>query len=46
MSSGFNIDRDHPLKMAYGTNGTDGFENANVRADGKLKWDGQCHQIA
>lgn len=46
MSTGYNIDDSHPLKDAYGTNRLDGFENANLRCDGKLKWDGQCHQIA
>jgi hypothetical protein len=46
MSTGFPIDAIHPLQATYGTNRTDGYQNANVRADGKLKWDGQCHQMA
>ncbi|OTA57548.1 hypothetical protein K449DRAFT_386449 [Hypoxylon sp. EC38] len=46
MSTGHNIDPEHPLKEAYGTARTDGFENANVRCEGRLRWDGQCHQIA
>ena len=46
MSTGHDIDAAHPLKKEYGANRTDGFENANLKCDGKLKWDGQCHQIA
>ena len=46
MSTGHDIDETHPLKKEYGKNRTDGFENANLRCDGKLNWDGQCHQIA
>ncbi|EPE32759.1 Concanavalin A-like lectins/glucanase [Glarea lozoyensis ATCC 20868] len=46
MSTGFPIDAIHPLQATYGTNRTDGYQNAGVRADGKLKWDGQCHQMA
>ena len=46
MSTGIDIDDDHPLKDAYGSGQTNGFENANVRCEGRLRWDGQCHQIA
>ncbi|KAF1994461.1 hypothetical protein P154DRAFT_567309 [Amniculicola lignicola CBS 123094] len=46
MSTGHGVDKDHPLKDKYGTNRTDGVENANVRASGWINRDGTCHQIA
>ncbi|RYP60556.1 hypothetical protein DL769_008066 [Monosporascus sp. CRB-8-3] len=46
MSTGHGVDDAHPLKDAYGSNRTDGVENANVRSDGRINWDGQCHQVA
>ncbi|KFY45398.1 hypothetical protein V494_00976 [Pseudogymnoascus sp. VKM F-4513 (FW-928)] len=46
MSTGLPISPEHPLQPTYGTNRTDGVGNANVKSDGKINWDGQCHQIA
>ena len=46
MTTGDGIDSEHPLKDAYSSNDVTGKETCGIRASGKLRWDGQCHQIS
>ncbi|KAJ5668787.1 Concanavalin A-like lectins/glucanase [Penicillium macrosclerotiorum] len=46
MSTGKSISSKNLLQPTYGTDRTDGVGNANLPSDGKINWDGQCHQIA
>ena len=45
MSTGYNIDAEHPLKDVYGHNDVTGKETCGLRASGRINWDGQCHNI-